>query len=348
MLNAAIKNKLPYPELRLLYDSKMPLAHSVFRNELKTQIKAMRTKYRSTDNDILLAKFIKLGNKGGWYKSKSLELAKCIFQPKNAPADFIGQWRSIEFELVFKSPSAIDDFVHDVRCVGYAKYVTVKDDGSLRVNEGDKEGVPKEVVVTYRSGNERAIREICKLLKGRAYVNKTCGTHVHFDMRHVSEAGANIYGARLARCVPALRLLLPKSRRSNKHCAKTISTETGNAYSSSEARYAFVNMLAYKKHKTIEIRGHSGTINANKMLGWIQICEKIMITDPGSLDVEVTTLDALIAQYALDNKEMRDYITERYSRFNASDVEEGEDKLEALEARSNINLGEPVEPPHAP
>jgi hypothetical protein len=334
MLNEVLRNKIQYSCYRLIYDSRMHIDQSTLRNELTAAIKALRVKYRKTEVDKLEHKLATFKNEGGWYKAEIEKLAKIIYEAKGVPNDFLGQHRSIEFELIFKTDATVKDFANDVRCAKFSRAVTIKNDGSLRRNEDDKVGVCKEVVVSYRSGNENVVREICRLLRGRAYVNKSCGTHVHFDMRHVNESAASIAGNRLARCVPALRTLLPRSRRTSQYCETIINyTDSGNS------RYAFVNMAAWKKYKTIEVRGHSGTINADKILGWIELCDKIMSTDNNFLKSanntkEVTNITDLIEQYSLD-KRMADYIKSRYDRFNVpAEVEEGEEKIEPVEIKA--------------
>ncbi len=352
MLHIALRNKISHPEFRLLYDSKMPLTHPSVRSELMTSIKKLRQKYNSfATKDPLVAKLEMFENEGGWYISKVKELVKALYQGKNPPLELLGQWRSIEFELIFKSKKERDDFALLVRQNGMGKFVTIKTDGSLRVEKEGEE--PNEVVLSYKSGDEKMVRDFCSLLRGRAYVNKTCGAHVHFDFRHVGVEEANLYGKRLARCVPALRLLLPHARRTSEYCKENINNYaqagTGNAH----ARYAFINMFSYAKYKSIEIRGHSGTINADKILNWIKLCEIIMATDLNFTGKpehrnEVTKIDDLLVQYAdkLDDV-MVNYIKSRFQTFSQVNVDEAENTILAQEVPS-IAMFNPTKKKPAP
>src|SRR5436190_2094519 len=101
--------------------------------------------------------------------------------------EFVGQLRSIEFELIFKNEQRMLDFAKDIRAKKLAKVVTIKDDHSLRLDEDDRHGLCKEVTVTYKTGDEAIVYTVCEALRARAYINNSCGAHVHFDMRNVDE-----------------------------------------------------------------------------------------------------------------------------------------------------------------
>lgn len=337
MLNPVLRAQIPYPEFRMLYDSGMRISFSNLRDSITKSVRDVRNKFRKTGADALAIKLDTFKNNGGWYKAKAVELAQAIYdQHKGVPEQFKGAWRSIEFELIFNNADIINDFIFEARRLGLSSKTTIKSDGSLRKNDDDAHGVPREVVFTYRAGEEQKVRDFCHILKGKAYVNKTCGTHVHFDMRHLKEAEAEVLGKRLARCVPALRLILPKKRRENAHCIGTI-----NKMDSNSNRYAFVNLAAYVKHKTIEVRAHSGTLNASKILNWIAVCEKIMATDVSNVKndngvllstLDVCTIDELLKQYDFGDQ-LKHYIVDRHEQFNqpkketkkrTKDVEEDE------------------------
>ena len=217
-----------------------------------------------------------------------------IFREKTPPESMRGQWRSIEFEMIFNSTDDLNAFVKFAKEKKYDHFVTIKEDGSIDPGYDNPDEQDREVVVSYPKGKEQIVRDICRFWKGRAYVNKSCGTHVHFDMRGVPEAQVALYGKRLANCVSALRQIIPKSRRNNHFCYSPINAIDGFN------RYAFVNMLAYKKHETIEVRGHSGTLNASKILNWIKICETIMESNLGK-NHTINTPGELIEYYKFDD-----------------------------------------------
>lgn len=344
MLNVNLRNKLDRPEYRFLYDLGFRLTDPHFRQVIQAAVQNVRKSVRAKGMDQLKFKLEQFGNKGGWAKVKIKELEKIIFdESKRPPDDFKGLWRSVEFEAIFTGQPALDEFIKAVRAKGLSKFVTVKDDGSLRTDEDDKYALRKEVVVSYKAGDEQILRYICEQMDspalraqtgtGRAYVNNTCGLHVHFDMRVVpgattpaeAEKQVKQYGARLARCVPALKMILPKSRRNNQFCFTPIN-DMGRAdkpaqdpHHIDKERYAFVNLKSYRRHETIEVRGHSGTLNADKVLNWIALCEKIMTTRIRfkSETHEIRNPMDLIKAYKLDDK-LSEYIQDRFVKFNTA------------------------------
>lgn len=313
MLNPVLQDKM-FPEHRVIYNLKMHLQDNALHERIVNSVQHIRKMHRRNGVNKLEVKANRYGNNGSYYFETVREAVKKLYKPKAISNEFIGQWRSIEFELIFKTPHAYEEFRYATRAVGVADFVTVQGDQSIKTNQAlgidGLGGVPQEITISYRSGDEENVRKFCKALKGRAYVNYSCGTHFHFDMRQHTEEQATEYGNRIAKAVPALRLLLPKDRRESKFQKQTINTtKTACVY---PHKYAFVNLAAYNKHKTMEIRGHSGTINADKILNWIKLIECIMFQPASSNDV--STVDGLIETYKLDNQ-LATYVRERASRF---------------------------------
>jgi hypothetical protein len=341
MLNPVMKNKLERPEYRFIYDLSFRLTDYTIKQVVQKAVKELRAKYRAAgvsfkdgkeietpDEFILRQK--KYPKPGDWARSKMIELAKLIYEHKNIPDTFHGMWRSIEFEAIFRSQQSLEDFANVMRVKKLSKWVEVKDDGSIRTDENDR-GIMKEVVVSYKAGDEDMVRFVCEALNDpavpkderRAYVNNTCGTHIHFDMRNANEKQVQQYGARLGRCVPALKAILPKSRRNNKFCMAPVNDinggKGGDTHHIDQARYAFVNLQSYHRHKTIEIRGHSATLRADKILNWIALCEKIMTSRIRfkSDHYEIRDPNDLIKAYKLDDN-LSAYVKERFSKFNTA------------------------------
>lgn len=135
-------------------------------------------------------------------------------------------------------------------------------DGSIRADEGFAHEVR---ALLTRSEMEPRLFRLCKTLQAvGAQVNKTCGLHVHLDQRgetfEAVKKRAQIVNAWLER----LQELVPASRRSNEYCKWGISEND---------RYRAVNLTAFRKYSTLEIRLHSGTVDYTKVLAWIRLCE---------------------------------------------------------------------------
>jgi hypothetical protein len=255
-----------------------------YSNDVQRAIRRKREYYHARFmTDRLADKLETHGNRGLWAKYQLRELAKLVFEDKSPASDALGDYLSIEIECIFKDHEALDSFVQWARKNQHSKRITIKQDGSLRPNEDcgcedpDSCGcelteVPREVVLTVKKSEYNIIESVCRELERLGCsVNKSCGLHVHFDMRHIKSArSVETFGKRVAACVPALRLMLPKSRANNRFCLEPINSFTdGN-------RYTFVNVQSFQKHRTLEIRGHSGTISAIKIINWIEILYAIM------------------------------------------------------------------------
>jgi len=385
MLNIVLRNKLDKPEYRLNYDmvtSGLRLTDQHFISAIRTAVQNVRKTYTAKGQDDLAWKLDQFGNNGNWAAVKIKELEKVLFDENKRPHDeFKGAARSVEFECIFTDEKALQDFYTAIRCKGFAKYVTVKKDNSLRTDEDDKNAFCKEICVSYKAGDEKIgenmLRYVCEQMDspalraeqmkrlgrnvGRAYVNNTCGLHVHFDMRVIRNAQGELlsgidaekqvkqYGQRLARCVPALKMMLPKSRRNNFFCQQAIN-ELPRATDKQlpvgvidKERYSFINMKSYRRFETLEVRGHSGTLNADKILNWIALCEKIMMTRirHKSETHEIRNPLELIKIYKLDDK-LAQYVMDRFVGFNTA----REREMFAVPAARNAqggNAGKPWE-----
>jgi len=151
------------------------------------------------------------------------------------------------------------------------KYVQLKRDGSLRT-DGDK-GQPVEMVICCPQHKYReVVSDILTLTnKVGGYVNRSCGLHVHLDMRNrdVRQSYKNLVSKQ-----KLLQTLVPKDRTTNTYCRPNKSkdfdkeTKIGGSHAS---RYKIVNPESYGKYKTLEVRLHHGTLHAGKIINWVSL-----------------------------------------------------------------------------
>lgn len=138
----------------------------------------------------------------------------------------------------------------------------VKEDGSL----SSESGAPVEVTLLYNSkhGHEK-LEKLCEALaEVGAFVNSTCGLHVHLDARHLDSIGAKAMAKRLGFALPVLAKMQPQSRRNNSYCRLGVSGMDGE-------RYYAINATAYNKYKTIECRLHAGSVSFEKISKWVDL-----------------------------------------------------------------------------
>lgn len=188
---------------------------------------------------------------------------------------------------------------------------SVRSDGSL---SGDGM-IGVEVTILLNTDNGwQPLERALDVLKNQfnAEVNKTCGLHVHFDFRKAGREAALEAGKRLGMALPALSLIVPESRRSNSYCKLSVSKFSG-------CRYHAVNLTAFNKHGSLEVRLHGGTLEARKIERWVTLLRKIMATARPARASSVVDLQGLMDAYHLDDA-MCAYLDERWQKFNAARI----------------------------
>lgn len=143
-----------------------------------------------------------------------------------------------------------------------------------------------ELVSPVLNGTEglAQIEKVCQVLKRlNAYINKSCGLHVHFDAQNFDlRQWKNIY-KNYAGFENQIDELMPQSRRGNTnyYCRSLNSIRNLNAKIDlaqnlraisdifSNNRYFKINPTSYSRHNTIEFRQHSGSIEFSKISNWI-------------------------------------------------------------------------------
>jgi len=142
-------------------------------------------------------------------------------------------------------------------------YANAVHDGSIRAPHGQN---PIEInALLNRDEMEPKLFRLCAALSKVGFgVNKSCGLHVHLDARHLSFDSVCQRAKIVDKWLKALRELVPLSRQDNSYCAF--------GFSRTE-RYRAVNVTSHSKHRTLEIRLHSSTINYQKVLAWIRLIE---------------------------------------------------------------------------
>lgn len=220
---------------------------------------------------------------------------------------------------------------------GVGKQVTVKQDGSLRCcPEKDlhpsqcakhKNLFEHELCVLLKEDNyKETMKKICDVLsKVNAIVNKSCGMHVHIDMRNrdAEKAYQNLVSSQ-----GILFKMNPKSR-SELYAKKAVSREFDDVRTprGGESRYIGINAQAMERHSTIEIRIHSGTIDYTKITNWIEIL--LMVSNHKERVINnYISYRKLCDDFGI-NETLQDYIEERIEKFKTKKELLGEVEPEA-------------------
>jgi len=179
-----------------------------------------------------------------------------------------------------------------LKAAGLARYVHVGEDGScggFDQNGQRLRGFEVRVLLEEQNFMENLLA-VCSVLKKLGFkTDPSCGTHVHLDMRNrdVKRSFGNLYQAQLL-----LRKFLTYDRKNNVYCRKneypTYDEHIENA-TGREARRCGINTVSYQTYKTLEIRMHQGTLEAEKLAPFIRLLLKIVNYD-GNLNKTVHTL----------------------------------------------------------
>lgn len=187
------------------------------------------------------------------------------------------------------------------------------------------------------------ITEICEGLKGSGgSVNKTCGLHIHVNVREMTTEQIVQIILAYTRCEPALYTLVARSRR-NDHYSKALVQAFGvqkirhifdkgtykekmdkidaMIYGSIEvardvkrrrakycdARYHGLNINSLPLHGTLEFRHHQGTTNPHKILMWGAVVSSIVRFGAEHSETEIKAIkgsSVLVLERMIEDKEV--------------------------------------------
>lgn len=198
-----------------------------------------------------------------------------------------------------------------------SKFVELKDDGSLRADESTGHKYTHELCIV---APESVIHEVLRLAinaidQSEGKVDKKCGLHIHLDMRsreyktsfnNLVKSQEILYGMNPARRVKSEEGTSYSKKISIADFDEALRNHTGD-------RYLGINMNAYSKYQTIEVRLHSGSTNFTKISNWIKILVAI-VSDTTKHDTVNHKVETFVERYGL-NDEMLAYIKERTMKF---------------------------------
>lgn len=211
----------------------------------------------------------------------------------------------------------------DVRSEGYNHtdndhYIKIVSDSSI---SGEN---PNEVVTHILNGAAgiKTVNALCQSLDAvGATVNKSCGLHVHFGCKKMTDEWyVNIF-ANYKACKKVIDTFLAPSRRGedSRWCHGLARFDfascrtAGDVYRMMGGRYYCVNPEAWARHKTIEFRQHQGSVNAEKIEKWVKfLAALILYSREHRIDREVTSIDGL----PFATKTMKAYLNKRKNELN--------------------------------
>lgn len=205
----------------------------------------------------------------------------------------------------------------------------VKHDGSL--SSGGVEIVSP--VLSGETGIEQ-IRTVCRVLRDLgATINRTCGLHVHHDIRDLRIADVKRVATVWATQQRWIDGLLSPSRREgvNQYCRPLTSNDLAEINGARDlrsiqiglriSRYKSFNLASYGRYGTVEIRQHQGTLDAEKIISWVRFGQGVIdgtLTEPEAMTATFTRVRDLFAAMGdrLDET-ARTFLTGRAVEFGA-------------------------------
>lgn len=238
---------------------------------------------------------------GSILKAYKKKLRKGLFKSKT-PWDtdnFLG----IEIEVMSKTDK--DTLAEKIFDAGIAKHCHIKSDGSI--SHTTEFNHPHEITVLCKESEMAdVITKLSKILVDiGAKVDKSCGLHVHLDMR--SRDVAKCY-TNFILTQQFLYGMLPAARRSSRYSYPTKLPK----FRTDLERYHGVNATAYSKYHTLELRMHSGTIEAEKIINWVNIL--ISIADAPVIPTAPTSISGLLSYVNLTEQSVN-YMKKRIAKF---------------------------------
>lgn len=165
------------------------------------------------------------------------------------------------------------------KCEGYnhttRRHWKVIYDSSISGNQGF------ELVSPPLNGEAglQELEKVCEVLDNLgAKINKSCGLHIHFEAKNFTLDTWKKLIINYQRLESEIDSFMPPSRRDNHYCQdlrfvnRRIIENADSVYELKtyfQTRYRKLNLASYTRHKTVEFRHHSGTVEFEKIKNWI-------------------------------------------------------------------------------
>lgn len=230
----------------------------------------------------------------------------------------------VEIELICKvHRERLDELFIESKLAGS---VYVKTDSSIHPDSDQEQVITHEITLIAKQSNiADIITRVCAVLNSEevgSYVNDTCGIHVHLDMRNrdPKKCYMNFFNA-----LPVLVKMVPASRTKSQYCKPNTHGSLEQAQQEGDRRQA-INPVSLRQHQTIELRLHSGSTNAVKLVNWVNVLTKIADS------AELTTTRAnvpsdLKAMFGVSD-ELIQYIERRTEKFKDTKINTKTDHLD--------------------
>lgn len=211
------------------------------------------------------AKFLEINEK------YAVNIIKEHKAPKT-PDNYVG----IEIEML--SPKSIEAMNKEFVKARLHRIANIGTDGSIRVDTGGFNPMELRLCIPERD-IETVLKQVCEVLrKNDCYANRSCGMHVHIDMRN---RDPELCYKNFFKVQNIMLNVQPVSRRSNQYCMpntkETVKLKDFDGCGGDDTRRRVINTQAYNKksdgkvaNRTIEIRVHEGATKYKAIINWVK------------------------------------------------------------------------------
>lgn len=226
--------------------------------------------------------FLGMGDKTGTIKTllrqKNLNVQTSLDAYENPKKD---HWKITNDGSVYDEENCKEYYCDSCGCEGGGN-----DECDECYDRGSEPDQGAELVSPVLKYNQESFDEVKKALAilrhYDAYINETCGLHVHVDARFLQKWNEEKREKFLQYIIdeygsiePELDKKMDSSRRedNNEFCASMIGQPLRRVRGS---RYYKLNVCAFIKHGTIEFRHHHGSLKDDEVIDWIKFCVNFM------------------------------------------------------------------------
>lgn len=193
------------------------------------------------------------------------------------------------------------------------------------VSDSSIHGASPVEIVTPVLKDLASLKVVCdSLAYVGARVNRSCGLHVHIGAESFTPRQVFNIAMNYDMCWSAICSFMPQSRRHNAYCEKMKGYELSGILNHVNGtimdmtyevndRYNAVNLKAYQRHRTIEFRQHSGTIEFEKISNWIKFITALV---EFSRDGLVSDKKIRVEELNFLPEEVKNYYIERARHFD--------------------------------
>jgi len=239
---------------------------------------------------------------GEIYDRSLVDLIRADKKPSDPNKNYLG----IEIECLVREDANLEELFVKERL---HKNVQVTGDSSIDVCSDSHKAVELRVLTT-EDELESVMMRIGRVLRNKkvdAYANRSCGLHVHLDMRNRDHI---VSYQRLFNVQSLLRKSQPAGRQLSSYCKPNTQPTFKECERRDNERYSVINTNAFKKLGTLEVRIHEGTVNTVSMINWCKFLVGVLASD---ITTKVTSVDQIrgfdIPRAGLD------YVANRIAEF---------------------------------